>query len=109
LARTVPINFILLGILTVFESYILSHITSEYKPQSVFEIFAMTAAGFIGLSVYACYSKTDFTIYLGVLFGMSFVLLAAMLLSIFIQSKPLMMLFAAFGACFSMIFIVVDT
>jgi protein lifeguard len=109
LARTVPINFILLGIVTVFESYILSHITQEYKPQSVFEVFAMTSAGFIGLSVYSIYAKTDFTMYFGVLFGMSFVFLAAVILSIFIQSKPLMMLLTAFGALFSMIFIVVDT
>jgi FtsH-binding integral membrane protein len=84
LARTVPINFILLGIITLTESYILSHITSEYKPESVFTIFAMTSAGFIGLSLYAVYSGRDFTIHYGVLFGMSFVLFAAIILSIFV-------------------------
>merc|ERR1740117_1710963 len=69
----------------------------------------MTAAGFIGLSAYAYYSQTDFTIYFGVIFGMSFVLLAAVILSIFVQSKPLMMLISAVVVAFSMIFIVVDT
>ena len=84
LARTVPINFVLLGVITVTESYILSMLTSQYKPQSVFEIFAMTCAGFIGLSFYAFKSKTDFTIYFGMIYGMSMVFLAAVLLSLFI-------------------------
>jgi len=69
----------------------------------------MTSAGFIGLSVYAIYSGTDFTVYFGVLFGMSFVFVAAIFLSVFIQSRPLMMLLTAVGALFSMIFIVIDT
>ena len=69
----------------------------------------MTSAGFIGLSLYAAYSGRDFTIQYGVLFGMSFVLFAAVILSIFVQSRPLMMLIAAVCTAFSMIFIVIDT
>ena len=69
----------------------------------------MTCAGFIGLSFYAFKSKTDFTIYFGMIYGMSMVFLAAVLLSLFIQSRPLMMLIGAVSTAFAMIFIIIDT
>ena len=69
----------------------------------------MTSAAFIGLTIYAFKTKTDFTMYYGVLFGMSIALLCAVILTIFIQSKPLMMLITGVVTCVSMIFIIVDT
>ena len=69
----------------------------------------MTAAGFIGLSVYAIFTQTDLTIYMGVACGMSFVFLAMIILAIFTRSPFILMALSAFGVLFSLIFIAVDT
>ena len=109
MARTVPTNFILLGIITLTESYLLSMITSQYTPESVFAVFVLTAAGFIGLSMYALHTQTDLVMYMGVVWGMSFVFLAMSIMFIFIRTPFLLMVLSAFGVMFSLIFIAVDT
>jgi FtsH-binding integral membrane protein len=62
LARKVPINYILLGLFTFCESWIVASLCSLYDPKLVVMAAFMTAGLVISLTVYACTTKTDFTL-----------------------------------------------
>ena len=80
LARTVPINYYLLGAFTLCESYMVSFICTQYDPTIVL-ISAMITAGTVGgLTYYAWTTKEDYT----VLRGMFSVLIAAILSTLLI-------------------------
>lgn len=68
MARTVPTNYILLFAFTFCEAYLTSYICSKYSAHVVLTAAALTTAAVIGLTLYACYTKTDFTMLGGMLF-----------------------------------------
>ncbi len=68
-ARSVPLNYILLTIWTFCESWMVATCASFYEPTTVFIAAALTAAVTCGLTVYACTTKTDFTFCGGMLFA----------------------------------------
>lgn len=59
LARKVPTNYILLGIFTLCESYIVATIASLYTPQSVMLAAIYSVGLFSILTLYACCTKGD--------------------------------------------------
>jgi len=61
-ARKVPNNYILLGMFTFCEAYIVAFISSVYDPIIVLTAAFMTAGVVTGLTIYAWKTKTDFTI-----------------------------------------------
>lgn len=61
MARSVPINYILLTIFTVSEAYMLATVALTYTASSIIQAGILTAAMTIGLVIYALYTKTDFT------------------------------------------------
>ena len=61
IARKVPLNYILLFLWTMCESYMVATCASFYDPYTVITAGAMTAIVTIALTVYAFYTKTDFT------------------------------------------------
>ena len=67
--KTVPLNYILLTIFTLCESVIVGHICMRVpNPMIVCEAAALTGAMVTGIFVYACCSKTDFTVFGPLLF-----------------------------------------
>ena len=52
-ARTVPINYILLFTYTLFESYMVASISIFYPPESIAIAAVLTFSIFIGLTVFA--------------------------------------------------------
>lgn len=62
LARSVPINYILLGIFTVCESYMVGFIASRYEPHIVVAAAFSTAGVTAAISVYAWTTKKDYTV-----------------------------------------------
>ena len=104
-----PINFIILGYITLSESYLLSLIVSEYTPESVFFVFLITSAGFVGISAYAILTKRDLLIHMGVLWGMVIVSLCLFILVIFTRMPMLILMYAGLGVLFMLIFIAIDT
>jgi len=67
--KTVPLNYILLIIFTLCESVIVGHICMRVpNPMIVCEAAALTGAMVTGIFVYACCSKTDFTVFGPLLF-----------------------------------------
>jgi len=80
LARTVPVNYYLLGAFTLCESYMVSFLCTQYDPNIVFTSAVITAATVAGLTYYAWTTKEDFT----VLRGMFSVLIAAIISTLLI-------------------------
>lgn len=60
--RKSPLNFIVLGIFTLAESFMLGVISSTYNGQEVFLAVGITAAVCLGLTLFAFQTKIDFTV-----------------------------------------------
>ena len=108
-ARTVPYNYILLFIFTITESYMVSLITLKYDPQTVLIAAGLTVALFLGLTFYACVTKTDFTICGGLLFSMLLVLIFASIFSLIFKSRQLEIIISAISLVIFSIYIIYDT
>ena len=108
-ARSVPLNYILLAIFTVCESLLVASISSRYDPSTVMIAASLTAAAVIGLTIYAFKTKTDFTILGGVLFAAVMILLVASIISIFVHNRWLQLAISIFGAIVFSIYIIFDT
>ena len=111
-ARSVPINYILLGYITFSESYLLMMICSKYTPQSVFMVFLLTTSGFIGMTSFALLTKDEvgpMFIMKGMMYGMV-VCTLTMITSLFFLSNPIgFMIYSLMGACLALIYVGVDT
>lgn len=80
LSRKVPVNYILLFIFTVAESFTVAYICILSYPMNVLIALILTAIVVVALTVYAFTSKTDFTMMGGIFFILGFVLLGALIL-----------------------------
>ena len=60
-ARKVPINYILLLVFTVCEAYVITWIGAQYDKEAVLMAAVYTSVISIVLSLYACFTKADFT------------------------------------------------
>lgn len=60
-ARSVPTNYILLLVFTVLEAYGIAFTCARVDPLTVLAAASMTAAVVVGLTLYAVFTKTDFT------------------------------------------------
>jgi len=59
LSRNYPMNYVILGLSTLFQAYELSYLCALTDPVIVFETAFLTLALTIGLTVYAMTSKED--------------------------------------------------
>lgn len=109
LARSVPINYILLGVFTVAESYLVSMTTAIYTPSSIANASLLTAALVIGLTVYAFYTDTDFTMCGGFLFMMLSLLLMASIIFMFFPSRTFDMILSILGVVLFGFYLIYDT
>lgn len=82
LSTKVPINYILLFMFTICESLIVSFICQFYERESVFRIALITFALVLSISLYACFTKTDFTFcgYFLAIIGMSLFILSIIII-----------------------------
>lgn len=86
-----------------------SIIASYYDPEIVFMAGILTLAVVLGLTAYAFYTKTDFTVCGGFLFIMLFVLIFAGILAIFIRSKWLAWGICIIGTLVFGLYLIMDT
>ena len=108
-ARSVPLNYILLAIFTLAESYLVSFIASKYEPETVLIAAGLTCAITVGLTLYAIFTKTDFTTCGGILVVCVIALLIGSIIAIFIKSKILNLILAVLGTIIFGIYLVFDT
>ena len=108
-SRKVPLNFILLGLFTVTEAYMVSCITNYYDSITVFIAAVLTAGIVVALTIYACTTKTDFTVCGGLLFSAVMALFIASIFSIFFQNKIFQIIISAVSVVLFSIYLVYDT
>jgi len=77
LHRKVPINYILLGIFTLCEAWVVGSASIQYNWIVVVEAASLTAAVSVAISLYAITTKTDYTIYAPMIFIACFVFIIA--------------------------------
>ena len=108
-ARTVPLNYICLFVFTLCESYVVSFVASMYDRDTVLIAACLTAAMTVGLTLYAVFTKTDFTTCGGILMVCCVCLIFGGILSIFFHSKILRLVLAVLGVIVFGIYLVYDT
>ena len=84
-ARKVPLNFILLSIFTACQAFYFAMFTTLYTQSSVLMAAGMTAGMTVALTIYACTTKTDFTVCGGLFFTLTIGLLMLMIFSVFMS------------------------
>ena len=109
-SRWVPINYILLIIVTAGQSYTLGLLCSEYTPESVFSIFVLTCASFAGMTFYAVWTKHDISILYSIASGTTVCMITFAILLIFeITNSALTMVYSCLGVILALVFVAIDT
>lgn len=108
-ARSYPMNMILLFVFTILESILVGCISTQYKTDTLFIAVGITAIVVIGLTLFAFQTKIDFTGMGTYLFVFGLVLLAFGFISIIMRSHIMSILYAAFGAGLFSMYLVFDT
>lgn len=109
IARTVPYNYIILTIFTVAEGYMVGFVCAFYDPASVVIVMAMTASIVFGLTIYAMYTKQDYTTMGGILVCCLIGLFVFGIIASVANVPFLKTLYCAMGAILFSVYIVVDT
>jgi FtsH-binding integral membrane protein len=108
-ARRVPTNYILLTFFTLFEGYIVSAVCATTRPDIVLMAAVMTCAVTIALTVYACTTKTDFTVFGSFLFIASCMMLLFGLFVMFTHNKVIYIIYSCLGVIFYSVYLIYDT
>lgn len=86
-----------------------SLISSFYNYTIVLMAGALTFAVVVGLTIYAFYTKTDFTVCGGLMFILLMVLIVAGILAIFIRSEWFGLMYSIFGTIVFGLYLIMDT
>ena len=108
-AREVPMNYILLFGFTLTEGYLVSFICSFYSASIVLMAASLTTAVVLALTLYACTTKTDFTMMGGILFVFLCLLLCFGFITIFVHTKILNLIYCVCGVFLFSIYLIYDT
>lgn len=108
-ARSVPLNYSLLGIFTICMSYLASFTTVQFEPKIVLAAGILTAGMVLGLTVYAIQTKDDYTQLGAFMFVLSFSLLFGCLLFLFIRTYFLYIMITLLCVILLGMFIIYDT
>lgn len=108
-ARSYPLNMILLMAFTLLESCIVGAISSVYETSTVLIAVGITAVVVIAITIFAFQTKIDFTGMGIYLFVFSIVLLVFGIIAAFMHSKILQIVYAAIGAMLFSFYLVFDT
>ncbi|EPR60811.1 nmda receptor glutamate-binding chain [Toxoplasma gondii GT1] len=106
--RRFPYNYLLLGAFTLAESILVAGVTAHYSEKTVLIAVAGTAVITIGLSLFACQVKYDFTSWVGVLFILTLNLMIFGIFCIFLP-KWAQVLYSSLALLLFSIYLVVDT
>ena len=107
-----PANLILLFIFTICESITVTGFTCNpwrFPPHTVMLAGFVTAMTTIAVTMYACYTKTDFSIFVGVLFIFVLAMLPVLILGFIVRTKMMHLVICAFGVLLYGLFLLIDT
>lgn len=108
LSRKVPTNYVLLGLFTLSESYLVSFIAGQYDPELVLMALFLTATVVTSLAIYALSTKTEVTYFGGLIGLISIGLFAGFFLSWFIRLHFLHCLMFAGSCVISGLYLIYD-
>lgn len=108
-ARVVPTNYILLFVFTISYGYQVAFITTAYDPATVNLAVALTAGVVIALTVYALFTKSDHTMWGGVLIVCLFSLMICSIFFLFIDIEFARLCIAGVAAILFSFYIIYDT
>ena len=109
IATKVPTNYILLTIFTFSEAYVVSAIASQYSTKDVFIATGLTFGVVFALTLYACTTKTDFTMLGGMLFVCLLLLMMCSIFGIFFHSRWLTIVIAGLSLLLFGVYLIYDT
>lgn len=109
LRRSSPINFIMLGLFTLCQSFVLGCTASRYDSEAVIMAVGITAAVCLGLTLFAFQTKWDFTVMGGILFVAVIVLLLFGIIAIFFPGRTMTLVYASVGALIFCVYLIYDT
>ena len=108
IARAVPTNYILLGIFTICESFIVATIAAEYDPESVLMAAIYAVGLFSILTIYACSTKGDIGC-MGPIIMTSVILgFLTLFLVILFPSRTMTLIFCWVGLIITCIYVIYD-
>lgn len=107
-SRSVPTNYIVLAIFTLSEAYVVSAICGTTAPNLVVMAAAMTCAITCALTLYACTTKTDFTVMNSMLFIFSMVMLLFGIFLMFTKIKILHIIYSCLGVLLYSVYLIYD-
>lgn len=108
-ARTFPYNYMFLFMVTVCEAVVVGFIAAMYTAESVLFAVLLTGGIFIGLTVYAMTTKSDFTGMGGYLCALVWGLILTSFVCMFFPSPMGQKLLGGAGAIIFSMYIVYDT
>jgi len=107
--KSYPINFILLIVFTLLESYTIGVIVSFYEVQIVLEALGITTAIFVALTIFTLQTKFDFSGMGPPLFAALIGLLVLGIIQIFVQNEILEIIYCSIGIIIFSGLIIYDT
>lgn len=108
LARTVPTNYIILGVFTLTESVMVGYLCSHSKPELVLMALFMTISMCLGLMLYAMTTETDFTMSGGLLFVAGLTMLAVGIMVSFTHNKTAHVIYSALSVILLGVYLIYD-
>lgn len=108
-ARAVPWNYLLLTIFTLCFGYFVSYTTAMYNGEAIIISVGITAAVVIALTLYAMFTKTDFTMCWGLMIVLGVTMLIGSILGIWLRNRWYQIGMAVLGCLVFSFYLVVDT
>lgn len=109
LLRQVPTNYIFLATFTLLESYIVGFLCGMSNPKVVFMAAFMTFAMVVGLTFYACTTKTDITLQGGSIFILGFAVFLLATFALFTDNKIIHIFISTLWIIVFGIYLIYDT
>uniref|UniRef100_T1JKG3 Protein lifeguard 1 n=1 Tax=Strigamia maritima TaxID=126957 RepID=T1JKG3_STRMM len=107
--RQTPTNFIVLGIFTFCEAFLVGSVASFYKADAVAISLGICVIVCLGLTIFAFQTKYDFTMCGGMLFVALLIFVLFGFFSLFFMSRVLEIVYASIGALIFSMYLVFDT
>ena len=107
--KVVPCNYIMLFVFTLCEGYMVSACVAKYNKNHVFASALMTLAVTVGLTIYACTTKRDFTMCGGICWIFVFGLIGVGLAGLCTNNTTLNLFYMYFGIVVYGFYIIYDT
>lgn len=108
--KSYPTNLLFLSGFTALEAYSISVIVTFYERKIVLEALGLTLGIFIGLTLFACQTKYDFTSWMPYLFGGLWSLILFGFMAMFFQhGSTVELIYGGLGAIIFCGYILVDT